>query len=1378
MKHKRLWRLIGVLLLAGGMLYLLLSTFTAQAVLNSTLHTTVDDFTPGTFYHTGLTQQDDGEVALLRIGIAGEWITGNVQGLPPIYGHAMVEHNGYVYVLGGRTGTALDGITPVLTRSVFMSRIQTETYMLEPFTPTTPLTFTAYPDGVYMHSAVVVSDRLYVIGGDVLNGFQSVSTNTVIFADFNDDGTLSEWQFAPRLTDARSRAPAAVVNRHIYVPGGKNDLSGGQATTRTVLYASLDPVGVITQWLTATASLPYPPSGHMVAAYNGRIYVMGGFDGSDPRTYVYFATPLTTTGDITAGGWISTSPMQRAIMGGVGLAFNGELFGLGGVDTFFGNAVDYARSALLNLDSGQIITYAVGEGWYTAPALDPYRVWHAAVTSRDNRYIYVLGGTTGSVDDPIADSALNRGSTTIVSSTTGVSDTNGYARAGWYESRLIELGRDRKVLSFNWTTEIPTTSVTMTLQYRVQDVTGQWTGDWSAPLLPSGTLGLITTTVEFTDTRAFRFQYRANMTTKVPLSYTPYLHRFELVYDIPLPPEFVKTANPPSGQGVLHGQRITYTLVFTTSALDQSPMRNVWITDTLPPNLAYEPGSIIATAGMGIIPDDTHLPELRWNISSLPPGSSGQVGFVAVVSDTAEIGTWLDNRARFISDDTDHVMDYTSHQVVQLVSPVLTKTATPASGMPVLSGQMLTYTLSYSNPNSKLPLEVTITDVLPISTSFGWCSLGCERNGNELRWKLSVGPLAQGQVQFGALVAQAAISGTAITNVGYIVGCVTTAGVCRESVASNSTAHRVMDPAPPALSKQASPSSGAAVLRGTPITYTLVYTNNDAGLTLTQLTITDAMPAKTQFVPGSCLPSGCIVSSGVLSWTVGPLAPGQRGQVSFAVLVAPDVVSGTLIVNTGHVVGCARADKCAPGVASNSTTHIAVTSGGAGQISKSASPAGGSSAPQAGIVLPGALITYTLNYLNPNPSASLTMVTISDVLPADTSFVACTLGCSHDSTSVRWTFTSIAAGTSGQMQFTVQVNLLASDGTLIQNEAILASDQGKVNSNAVYHRIRIPYDLQMTQTNHVTATLPGTTFTYTLSYTNSGPHTLSGVVITDYLGFAPPGEALAPAMPYMTVVYSSTGWQLVQANATGNTFRYNVGTLGPNQSRVLTITVRLASTIPYTVNLSNNRAVITDDGARGYDTNSANQSPSISSPIQGPDLVVSNVQVSPGPYGLGTTFTVSATITNRGLGDVLTWQHLLTPTDSTNNWLTVELYVKPSTFTQPGAPTGPNDHAGGYCGVETSPCDPVDQRSNFLYFFNYLNWPALVKPGDSVVAQWTVPVPAGSSFSLYIQVDSSFWWLNDPAYGRILEYGETNNVAAVGSFSIGKSVYLPLIIRQ
>ena len=726
---------------------------------------------------------------------------------------------------------------------------------------------------------------------------------------------------------------------------------------------------------------------------------------------------------------------------------------------------------------------------------------------------------------------------------------------------------------------------------------------------------------------------------------------------------------------MLQGQRITYTLSFTTSSQDYSPVRDVLITDTLPAYLAYVPGSITAT--VGITTDDSLLPELRWYVGTLPPGSKGQVGFVAVVSSTAPLGTQLINHGRFHSPDTRDVDKATIHSVEELRSPLLTKTAVPANGAWVLAGQAISYTLTVSNPNSVLPLNVTITDTLPPSTTFksGSCAPACTLVGRELRWTITVAPLAQGYVRFGAVVVQEAVNGTVIANTGYGVGCVAAAGVCVDRVSSNSTTHHVTDLLPPAIGKQAVPSSGSTVYPGTQIVYTLVYSNPDP-VTLTTATITDTLPPDAQFVADSCAPA-CISNSGTLTWTVGPLSPGQGGQVSFAVLVSEEAISGTALVNTGYTFGCvASAGKCSGIGASNSTTHVVKVEGEAGQISKSANPPGGPAADQS--VAPGSLITYTLTYTNPNPSASLMHVVIKDLLPANTTLVSC-VGCITSTYAVSWTFSSVGPNVSGQVQFTVRVNPSASDGTVIQNQASITSDQGRANSNVTSHRVLTRYDLKLTKTVNMTATVPGSTFAYNVAYTNSGPLTLTGVVITDYLGFAPQGQGSAPAMPYLVVLDKSPYWQWMQTSSMGSIYQYNVGMLRPNQTGVLTMVVQLYNTVPYTVNLMNNHVLITDDGKHGYDMNPSNQAPDVSTPIQGPDLVVTAPRISPGPYGPGKAIVVTATIVNRGLDDALAWNHTIT---ATNDWFYVELYARPSSFAQSGPPTGPSDHAGGYCDNE------------------------------------------------------------------------------------------------
>jgi hypothetical protein len=223
--------------------------------------------------------------------------------------------------------------------------------------------------------------------------------------------------------------------------------------------------------------------------------------------------------------------------------------------------------------------------------------------------------------------------------------------------------------------------------------------------------------------------------------------------------------------------------------------------------------------------------------------------------------------------------------------------------------------------------------------------------------------------------------------------------------------------------------------------------------------------------------------------------------------------------------------------------------------------------------------------------------------------------------------------------------------------------------------------------------------------------------------------------------------------------------------------VRLSNTVLYTVNLMNNHALIADDGTHGYDMNPSNQAPDASTPIQGPDLVIADWRISPGPYRPGKVITVTATIVNRGLDDALAWDHSAT---ATNDWFFVELYARPSSFAQSGPPTGPSDHAGGYCDNEDMMVCMQNASHQRLSFIGYGNPNTLdpLAPGASTVVNWSVSLAAADVYSLYLQVDTASSQLLDPPYGRVLEYDEMNNVVSLGTLSTGKRVYLPLIMRR
>ncbi|MBN1886659.1 MAG: DUF11 domain-containing protein [Thermoflexales bacterium] len=1359
MRRTRVLVLLGILLVVGGAVYLL-THLPALAYIRYAEHTRIDEFNLGKFYHTGMTRREDGEVTLLSLGIAGEWVSAPITGLPPLYGHAMIQRNGYVYVIGGVTGWTSQ---VVLTRSVYVSRINTQTNFLEPFELTTPLPPLAYPLGVYDHSAVVVSDCLYVVGG---RDPAENASRAVVFARFNPDGTLGDWQTAEaQLPVPRARVPAVEINGFIYLAGGQHVQGGGG--TDVVLYTRpTSPTGQISEWLTATARLPYPSFGHMVAAYEGRLYRVGGYypaplpkGGAKPE--VHYVTP-TLSGDIVPPGWITTVLMPDSLVGGDLLAFNGELVILGGMPNYPLSITPtaQARAALVDIESGKIITdeEIVPNGWFEAPALSRPLAWHKAVLGPGNEYIYVLGGTDGG-DQPLPiQSTFNRGRTT------GMETGAVFARSGWYLGPTIELGRERKVLEFDWTVELPDPSTSLDLEYRTQTIAGNWSS-WIVPASQSASAGSkITYTVPFTDASAFRFEYRLWLTTTKPLSYTPSFHRFRLEYDVAEPPRFEKIASPPSGQGVLPYQHITYTLPFSNPNIYE--LKNVVILDTLPEFLTYLPGSMTATGGDGfaIVPDDSDLPRLRWRIAELPSGGSGQVSYIAVVSSTAPEGTWLENKAEFRSDNTDPKSSVALHPVVgSIKSPQLAKMAEPSPG-PVLPGQSITYTLAYSNPPNNMLMKVVISDVLPAGLSLISCDPDCQQLGSELRWAIDELPSpGEGQVSFAARVDAGALNGTLITNTGYLGACVVGYPSCTPLQTSDPIVHQVVAPLSPQIDKSASPPSGAAVSPGAHISYTLAYTHS-AALALS-VVISDALPLSTTLVSGCDAPA-CQQVGDVLRWQFDDVAPGQPRQLGFVVAVDPAAVDGQVISNTAYAAGCGPA-TCAEAVASPPATHQ-VRIAFAAQIDKLADPPAGAR------VAPGDRIAYTLVYTNLDNTA-LGSVVVTDALPAALSLVdaSCTPPCSEGGRTITWTLGTLGAGQSGQVRFAVLVVDQAADGATISNRAYLQGSTGRVASLPVDHTVVVPYDLVVTKSDGVTRASEGDTLVYTIHYTNlvpSGLVTLTNVVITEELLLNP------PTPDDWALLLSSPGWSPL--GWFPNRVVHQAGTLGPGQSGSITIAARLDTTLPSDPVIGlRNRVSVGADKLHGCELNAANNVFVDADAVRGPDLALRNAY-APAKVSPNAPLRISAELVNQGVSPALSWEDVITP--GLGRWLAVELYAKPAGFTPAGPPAEPRDHAGGWCNTDDVPCPSESQRMEYLYFVTSPNdYP--LGAGESRSVSFKISLAQTGVYSLYLQADVGN--PTDHDYGRVLEANEDNNVAFLGTITVeaGASsgyIYLPLVVKN
>ena len=84
---------------------------------------------------------------------------------------------------------------------------------------------------------------------------------------------------------------------------------------------------------------------------------------------------------------------------------------------------------------------------------------------------------------------------------------------------------------------------------------------------------------------------------------------------------------------------------------------------------------------------------------------------------------------------------------------------------------------------------------------------------------------------------------------------------------------------------------------GDTITYTLTYASVQAQAA--NLTLSDTLPANVSLVAGSA--GSAVLNAGTLTWSLGALAAGASGSLSFQVTVDAGVATGTVIVNSASL---------------------------------------------------------------------------------------------------------------------------------------------------------------------------------------------------------------------------------------------------------------------------------------------------------------------------------------------------------------------------------------------------------------------------------------------------------------------------------------------
>lgn len=167
----------------------------------------------------------------------------------------------------------------------------------------------ALPEARSRLALVAAGGKLYAIGGETASG----PTGQVTIYDPQSNG----WLPGPRKLTPTANVAAVLLGERIYVPGGTT-ASGGATNILEVFDLQAG------AW-EARAPLPAPVAAYALAAFGGRLYLFGGWDGADFRadTLIY---------DPTSDQWTTGTPLPTPRAFAAAAALAQAVYVVGGYD--------------------------------------------------------------------------------------------------------------------------------------------------------------------------------------------------------------------------------------------------------------------------------------------------------------------------------------------------------------------------------------------------------------------------------------------------------------------------------------------------------------------------------------------------------------------------------------------------------------------------------------------------------------------------------------------------------------------------------------------------------------------------------------------------------------------------------------------------------------------------------------------------------------------------------------------------------------------------------------------------------------------------------------------------------------------------------------
>ncbi|MBI4934401.1 MAG: DUF11 domain-containing protein [Actinobacteria bacterium] len=624
--------------------------------------------------------------------------------------------------------------------------------------------------------------------------------------------------------------------------------------------------------------------------------------------------------------------------------------------------------------------------------------------------------------------------------------------------------------------------------------------------------------------------------------------------------------------------------------------------------------------------------------------------YQATVDTPAAAGTTDLLNTASVDDDNANGIDPTPENNVDDAVVALTGAAPDLSVaktdhvLTVQPGDPLTYDITVVNNGNIGATGIVVTDTVPAELEFVSCPalpVACDATNLPIvTWTIPLlaGGGASFQVQYDAAVVQPlAASITQTTNT------VTVADDGTNGIDPTPTDNTATDTdtlaAAPDLDIQK--NDGVQVRQpAEEFDYTLVV-RNKGDQEATGVQVVDTLPDELAFVSCPATPVGCTASGdgvgGTVTWTIGSLPGG-------ATLPAP-VVGSTVTLNVRV--------RVAPGAASSVSqiqNRVVVSDDGA----NGPDPTPGDNrdadvdtldvVPDMAITKtdgvttarPGDTLAYVLEVHNHGTQAA-TGVTVTDTLPTGVTFVSCTPSCDSSALPVL-TWNDLLEDTPGSISdpsgfdpagvatlnvtVTVDDSAAAAIDTLtnvaeVADDGLHGADPTPADNTATdIDTLDALPDLMVTKDDGVDAVVAGDTVDYTITVTNIGDQTATGVVATD-------------TMPAGTTFVSCTGGC---DSSAAPIVTWASPSLAPGASIVHHLVLTIDDPIAIGISTFDNTVTVTDDGSNGVDPTPENNT-DVDIDTFGVDLGVTKTdgltEVAPGE---SVTYTI--VVTNHGTSTI------------------------------------------------------------------------------------------------------------------------------------------------